>query len=79
MGRIRSASYEQTASDGSVSVNARCFDDGAEARHLGLHELLVLGRLDALVGRHHGAQAFLLLDERCGQVPRELPANSLCA
>ncbi len=47
----------------SVRVGACGLDDGAPLVDLGLHELLVLGRLDALVGGHHGAQAFLLLDE----------------
>src|SRR6187397_1610077 len=51
------------AKRGSVRVDARGLDDGAEARDLGLHELLVFGWLDPLVADHHGAQAFFLLDE----------------
>ncbi len=47
----------------SVGVDAGSLDDRAPFGDFGGNELLVLGRLHALVGHHHGAQAFLLLDE----------------
>src|SRR4051812_11835377 len=47
----------------SVGVDAGGLDDGAPLGDLGGDELLVLGRLDAVVGHDDRAQAFLLLDE----------------
>ena len=65
-GGLRSAS-----STASVGVDAGSLDDRAPLGDFGGDELLVLGRLDALVGHDHGAQAFLLLDE-VGILQRDL-------
>src|SRR3569832_1391891 len=47
----------------SICIDTGSPDDGAPLRDFALHELLVLGGLDALVRHHHGAQALLAPDE----------------